>query len=157
MSQPIRPSSTKSLPGKVLLGLSGNILSSVVAALLKHQGFQVVALHFQTDEALRAEAERVAQKLGIHLMVEDALQGLEEHVRDHIVHQTLDSAQPEPRWMAHQKILIDGLCAKAQALGCSKIATGHSARLVLDPSTGLTRLVRASDLAHDQSHLLFGL
>lgn len=142
---------------KVLLGLSGNMLSSVVAALLKHQGFQVVGIHFKVSDASRSEAERVSQKLGLSLIVEDVGEDIEHYVNDNVVHQILANRKPEPEVTGHQKILIERLCAKAKELGCSRIATGHAARVALDPSTGLTRLLRSTDGLSDQSHLLFGL
>jgi tRNA-specific 2-thiouridylase len=133
------------------------MLSSVVAALLKHQGFQIIGMHFKTDEKAHQEAERISQKLGIPLISEEAVELMNECVYDHIVHQVLANRKPEPAVMGHQKILIERLCLKARELGCGKIATGHVARVVLDPSTGLTRLLRAAEAEHDQSHLLFGM
>ena len=133
------------------------MLSSVVAALLKHQGFQVVGLHFEVDKNSRAEAERVSQKLGLSLVVEDVSDAMMNYVMDNVVHAVLANRKPEPEVIGHRKILIEHLCAKAKELGCSRIATGHSARVALDPSTGLTRLLRGTDLESDQSHLLFGL
>lgn len=151
LNQKVRPTS------KVLLGLSGNALSSVVAALLRHQGFQVMGLHFKVDDAQFAEAERISKKLGITLLVEDAREAVAHYVIDHVVHQVFANRKPEPEVVGHQKILVDTLCRKAKELHCGKIATGHSARVALDPSTGLTRLLRGADRDSDQSHLLFGL
>lgn len=149
--------SLPSASNRVLLGLSGHALSSVVAALLKHQGFQVIGLHLKTTPASQAEAERVAQKLGIQLIVEDATGWVDEFVTDHVVHAVIANRQPEPTVVAHQKIIIERLCEKAKELNCGKISTGHAARVALDPSTGLTRLLRAIDADKDQSHLLFGI
>jgi tRNA-specific 2-thiouridylase len=144
-------------PTKVLLGISGNLRSSVVAALLKHQGFQVIGLHFKVDAKSQEDAEAVAKKLGLMMIVEDATDLVQHYVVDHVVHAALANLQPESDYIAHQRILIEGLCAKAKAMNCTKVATGHEARVALEPSTGLTRLLRAADPERDQSHLLFGL
>ncbi len=144
-------------PTKVLLAVSGNLRSSVVAALLKHQGFQVIGLHLKIDGASQADAEAVAKKIGFTLIVEDVSEIVENYVLDHVIHEALANRQPEPTFIAHQKILIESLCTKAKAMTCAKIATGHAARVALEPSTSLTRLLRATDADQDQSHLMFGL
>src|ERR1700757_1026138 len=95
------PQLGKSGEKKVLLGLSGNMLSSVVAALLKHQGFQVLAIHLKVSDASRAEAERVSQKLGLSLVVEDVSEDFEHFVSDNVVHQILANRKPEPEVIGH--------------------------------------------------------
>ena len=72
-------------------------MSSVLAALLRHQGFQVTGLHFKVDDATHAEAERVSKLLGIGLLVEDARDALAHFVVDHVVHSVFANRKPEPR------------------------------------------------------------
>jgi tRNA-specific 2-thiouridylase len=140
-------------PAKVLVALSGGLMSAVVAAILKRQGYQVHGVHFQLGGTSRKEqAERVAAKLGISLVQVGLEDEWEYWIRDHIIHQLLANRLPEPEMVATQNLLIEHLLATAKELGCPWVATGHFARVAIDPSSQSPRLLRAHE--QDQSHLL---
>jgi tRNA-specific 2-thiouridylase len=141
------------MQNKVLVALSGNLMSAVVAALLRHQGFQTVGIFFQIDDSPQKEAaEKLAQKLGITLLSLDLRDEWNYEVRDYIVHQTLGQQVPEPELVGTSQLLLKHLLAKASEMKCTHVATGHFAKTALDPSTKTARLLRT--LESDQSYLL---
>jgi tRNA-specific 2-thiouridylase len=141
---------------KVLVALSGNLMSAVVAALLRHQGFQVLGVFFQINGSNQNEnAEKSARKLALSLVKVDLREQFKYWVQDHIVHQMAANRVPEPQLIGTQRLLIENLLLKAEELKCPYVATGHFARIALDPSTQTPRLLRT--LEADQSYLLSGV
>jgi tRNA-specific 2-thiouridylase len=141
------------MQNKVLVALSGNLMSAVVAALLRHQGFQTVGIFFQVDDSPQKEtAEKLAQKLGITLLSLDLREEWNYWVRDHIVHRILANRSPEPELNGTTHILLKHLLERATEMKCTHVATGHFARTSLDPATKTARLLRT--LESDQSYLL---
>jgi tRNA-specific 2-thiouridylase len=141
---------------KVLVALSGGLMSGVVAALLKHQGYQVVGLHLQysAKAASRMPAlEKMTHRLGMNLINVDVRGEWEAYVRDHVVHEMALGRKPEPDRTATHQLLLSTLLAKADELKCAMVATGHLARVAVDPATNTTRLLRTLD--GDQSALLY--
>jgi tRNA-specific 2-thiouridylase len=141
------------MQNKVLVALSGNLMSAVVAALLRHQGFQTIGIFFQVDDSPRKEAaEKLAQKLGITLLTMDLREEWNYWVRDHIVHRILANRVPEPELNGTTHILLKHLLERAAEMKCTHVATGHFARTAIDTGTKTSRLLRT--LESDQSFLL---
>jgi tRNA-specific 2-thiouridylase len=141
------------MQNKVLVALSGNLMSAVVAALLRHQGFQTVGIFFQIDDSPQKEiTEKLSQKLGITLLTMDLREEWKDVVRDHIVHQILSNKIPEPELIGTSELLLKHLLERANEMKCTHVATGHFAKTALDPSTKTARLLRT--LESDQSFLL---
>jgi tRNA-uridine 2-sulfurtransferase len=137
--------------------MSGGLMSGVVAALLKHQGFQVLGLHLQFSEKVAAtdqRLEKMTHKLGINLINVDTRGEWEYWVRDHVVHQMASGSKPEPDRLATHRLLFSLLLEKADELKCTHVATGHIARVALDPETNRTRLLKTQQEG-DQSGLLY--
>jgi len=151
---------------KVAVAMSGGVDSSVAAALLKEQGFDVVGMMLRLwseqgrDDSNRccapesvALARRVAAQLEIPFYVVDA----KDAFRATVVQAFLDGygrgETPNPCLQCNRKIRWTLLLEHALALGAELMATGHYARLEPDPR-GKLRLLRARDLAKDQSYVL---
>ena len=131
-------------------------MSGVVAALLKHQGYQVIGMHLQYSEKAASriqQLEKMTHRLGINLIQIDVRGEWEAFVRDHVVHEMAMGRRPEPDRMATHKLLLSFLLSKADELKCPHVATGHLARVALDPATGTTRLLKT--LEGDQSAILY--
>lgn len=80
----------------VVLGLSGGVDSAVAACLLKEQGFQVYGHWLDIGLGGRADAEAVAEQLGIPFSAGDIRQGLEEQVMEPFRQDYLAGRTPSP-------------------------------------------------------------
>jgi tRNA-specific 2-thiouridylase len=150
-------------PGDVLVAMSGGVDSSVAAALLVEQGYDVVGVTLKlwggaTDSGCCSvsdvdDARRVAQQLGIDHHVFNFGDDfnrfvVEPYVADHRAGRT-----PNPCIECNRHIKFDKLFRRADALGFDLVATGHHARIVTT-ADGSLRIGRGADSAKDQSYVL---
>ena len=151
---------------KVVVAMSGGVDSSVAAALLKEQGYDVIGMMLRlwsepgkeesnrccTPDAM-AQARRVAAKLDIPFYVIDA----KDVFRDTVVQYFLDGyargETPNPCLICNRQIRWTFLLDHALALGADHMATGHYAR-VQSAEDGQVKLLRAVDRSKDQSYVL---
>ena len=151
---------------KVVVAMSGGVDSSVAAALLREQGYDVIGMMLRLwsepgkEESNRcctpdsmAQARRVAAKLDIPFYVIDA----KDVFRDTVVQYFLDGyargETPNPCLICNRQIRWTFLLDHALALGADYMATGHYAR-VQSTEDGLVKLLRAVDRSKDQSYVL---
>ncbi len=151
---------------KVVVAMSGGVDSSVAAALLKQQGYDVTGMMLRlwsepgkedsnrccTPDSM-AQARRVAGILDIPFYVVDA----KEVFRETVVQYFLDGYErgetPNPCLMCNRQIRWTFLLNHALALGAEFMATGHYVRR-RSGDDGRTELLRAVDHAKDQSYVL---
>jgi tRNA-specific 2-thiouridylase len=150
---------------KVVVAMSGGVDSSVAAALLKQQGYDVTGMMLRlwseagkedtnrccTPEAMGL-ARRVAAKLDIPFYVVDAKQVFRETVVKYFLDGYARGETPNPCLVCNRQIRWTFLLEHAQALGAEYMATGHYARL--RKQDGRIELLRAVDRAKDQSYVL---
>ena len=146
--------------------MSGGVDSSVAAALLKEQGYDVMGMMLRLwsepgkEESNRcctpdsmAQARRVAAKLDIPFYVIDA----KDVFRDTVVQYFLDGyargETPNPCLVCNRQIRWTFLLDHALALGAEYMATGHYVRITRD-AQGKSQLLRAVDRSKDQSYVL---
>jgi tRNA-specific 2-thiouridylase len=151
---------------KVVVAMSGGVDSSVAAALLKAQGYNVAGMMLRlwseegkedtnrccTPEAM-ALARRVAAKLDIPFYVVDARQVFKDTVVQYFLDGYARGETPNPCLMCNRQIRWTFLLEHALALGADFMATGHYARL-RRAKDGTIELLRAVDAAKDQSYIL---
>lgn len=154
---------------KVIVAMSGGVDSSVAAAILLEQGYEVIGVTMQIwqrdqeDErsggccSLSAvnDARRVADRLGIAYYVMNFRDLFAEKVIDYFTNEYLRGRTPNPCIACNRFIKFEALLDKARGLGADYIATGHYARIAYDEESKRYRLYRAMDLNKDQSYALY--
>ncbi|MBT6254344.1 tRNA 2-thiouridine(34) synthase MnmA, partial [Candidatus Uhrbacteria bacterium] len=142
---------------KILCAMSGGVDSSVAAALLLEQGYDVVGAFMKNWsgcdwEADKRDAMRVAASLGIELHVYDFEKEYRERVYEYMIAEYDAGRTPNPDVMCNSEVKFDLLMKVADELGCEKMATGHYARVeIVD---GQARLLKGVDGNKDQSYFL---
>lgn len=156
----------ESRPPRVVVAMSGGVDSSVAAALLVEQGYQVIGVMLRlwsepgsaasnrccAPEAM-AMARRVAEQLGIPFYAVDAREVFHEAVVQSFVDGYAQGITPNPCLACNRQVRWDFLLRRALALGARFLATGHYARLQ-PGENGSIRLLRALDEDKDQSYVL---
>jgi len=159
---------------RVAVAMSGGVDSSVAAALLVEQGYEVVGLTMQIrpkeelPEAclgLRAccgleaveDARRVARAIGIRHHVVNLREAFQRLVVDRFCDEYLQGRTPNPCIMCNTHIKFGALLRRAEQIGARHLATGHYARVGFDGRRGRWVIRRAVDRAKEQSYSLYGL
>jgi tRNA-uridine 2-sulfurtransferase len=151
---------------RVVVAMSGGVDSSVAAALLVDQGYDVIGMMMRlwsepgeaahnrccTPDAM-AMARRVAMRLGIPFYAVDA----QDFFYDKVVTSFLEGYEkgdtPNPCLVCNRYVRWEYLLNRALALDAAAMATGHYARVRQD-SEGRFQLLKAVDKAKDQSYVL---
>jgi tRNA-specific 2-thiouridylase len=156
---------------RVVLAMSGGVDSSVAAALLKEQGYDVIGLFMRTGAHVEADGERrtktccsvadaldaraVADRLDIPFYVLD-FESEFARIEDYFADEYLSGRTPNPCVMCNIWLKFGKLWAHGKQVGARYVATGHHARIRHAPD-GSVRVARATDRGKDQSYVLFGL
>jgi tRNA-specific 2-thiouridylase len=158
---PGRPADTR-----VVVAMSGGVDSSVVAGLLKSQGYDVVGITLQLYDHGQAvgrkgaccagqdiqDARRVAETLQIPHYVLDYEARFKQAVMGEFADSYLNGETPVPCVACNQKIKFHDLLETAEGLGAQALATGHYVKSL--PGESGFELHRAED-KRDQSYFLF--
>ena len=154
---------------KVVVGLSGGVDSSVVAWVLKEQGYDVVGLFMKnwhdTTGLLQSDchweddlmfAEMVAKKLGIPFYEVDLSNEYRQRVVDYMFAEYEKGRTPNPDVLCNREIKFDSFALEARKLGGDFVATGHYCRKeeILSGNKKIYRLLAGKDNNKDQSYFL---
>jgi len=156
---------------RVVVAMSGGVDSSVAAALLVEQGYEVIGMMMRlwaeeptgevcdttghnrccTPEQMN-DARRIADKLGIPFYVLDTKDVFRNTIVDYFIEQHRQAVTPNPCIECNRHIRFTWLYEHAMALDADYLATGHYARI--GQRNGEYALMRGVDDAKDQSYVL---
>lgn len=157
---------------RVVVGMSGGVDSSVAAALLLEQGYEVIGATMlvwsppgvdmnYSDSccglSAAEDARRVCARLGIRHYTLDFKDVFYETIIRNYVSEYSRGRTPNPCVLCNEFIKFRALLDRAQALGAAKVATGHYSRVRLDDASGRWQLLRGRDSHKDQSYALYRL
>jgi len=160
---------------RIVVAMSGGVDSSVAAGLLVRQGHEVIGLSMQLYDHAQSDASggrafgtcctiddlhdarRVAATLGIPHYIVNFEREFAETVISNFVSEYSSGRTPIPCVHCNGDLKFATLAGRAEGLGADFVATGHYARVDLDPVTGTCVLKRGADPAKDQSYFLFTL
>ena len=150
---------------KVVVGLSGGVDSSVAAAVLHHQGYEVIGLTLwlmkgkgQCCSEGMVDAARLCEELEIPHHIVDSRDVFKENIIDYLVSGYEAGVTPLPCSQCNRAVKFAPMLEYArQELGTDKIATGHYARINYDEKSDRYQLLKAVDPNKDQSYFLYDL
>ena len=160
----------------IAVAMSGGVDSSVVAGMLHRDGHPCVGLTMQLWNQRRLpelatdassgrccslddvyDARYVANRVGIPYYVVNFEDQFEQHVVKPFVEEYLAGRTPIPCTLCNNFIKFDQFLEMADAVGATKIATGHYAQIRHDEASGRWQMLRSKDVVKDQTYFLFGL
>ncbi len=158
----------------VVLGMSGGVDSSVCAALLVEQGYNVIGITIKTfnyddvggtiegDKSCCSldginDARIIAAKLGFPHYVMDFSEVFGKEVIDNFIDEYMHGRTPNPCVICNRKIKWEELLRKGMQLGADYVAMGHYAKLRIDETTNRYVIERGKDEKKDQSYMLWNV
>ena len=153
---------------RVVVAMSGGVDSSVVAALLAREGYDVIGMTLQLYDHGAAvqrkgaccagqdiyDAARVAEVAGFPHYVLDYEEKFREHVIQPFADSYMDGETPIPCITCNQTVKFNDLLAQAKALDADVLATGHYIQRTVEADSTVA-LYRPTDADKDQSYFLF--
>jgi tRNA-specific 2-thiouridylase len=153
---------------RVVVAMSGGVDSSVVAAMLHDEGYEVIGITLQLYDYGAAvgkkgaccagqdihDARKVADRLGIPHYVLNYESRFKESVMEDFADTYLAGATPIPCVRCNQSVKFKDLLATAKELGADCMATGHYVQRLVSED-GRAEMHRGADPEKDQSYFLF--
>ncbi len=159
---------------RVIVAMSGGVDSSVAAALLHKEGYEVIGVTMKTWGFMEVggapkhesgccsldaifDAKNIADQFGFPHYTVDFTGAFEEAVIDNFVDEYMRGRTPNPCVVCNRKIKWEELLKKADSLDAKYVATGHYAKVELNEQSGRYSLKNSADGRKDQTYALWGL
>lgn len=149
---------------KVIIGMSGGVDSSVAAAVLKEQGYEVIGVTlslYKEDPATGAADERdaaaVCKTLGIKHIIADRREIFKNTVIKDFIASYEAGMTPNPCVLCNKAVKFSEMLSLADELGADYVATGHYSDIRKDGKTDRYLLYRPEDKSKDQTYMLYRL
>ena len=142
---------------KIAVAMSGGVDSSLAAAILLKNQFEVVGITMLLSDNQKsvADAKNVCDFLGISHFVADFREIFRDKVENYFVNEYLRGKTPNPCVQCNKFIKFGALFDFASDLGADFLSTGHYARIIFED--GRFKLKRAAHIKKDQSYVLYNL
>jgi len=154
--------------------MSGGVDSSVAAALLHKQGYEVIGITMKTWGFMEVggapkhesgccsldaifDAKNIASKIGFPHYTVDFTKAFEDEVINNFVDEYMHGRTPNPCVICNRKIKWEEMLKKADSLDAHYVATGHYAIVGHNPESDRFLLKNSIDNFKDQSYALWGL
>ena len=152
---------------KIVVAMSGGVDSSVVAGLMKEDGYNVTGITLKLYDDVKPsltsrqccagqdiiDAKRVADKLGIEHKILYYQSKFKQGVIDNFIDSYLKGETPIPCVQCNQTVKFKDLLQEAKNLNADALVTGHYVKSIT--SNNITEMYRGIDLNRDQSYFLF--
>lgn len=145
---------------RVVVGMSGGVDSSVAAALLLEEGYEVIGATMELGTGMQKavdDARTVADTLGIPHYVMNFCNIFNEKVIEYFIAEYMQGKTPNPCIACNRYVKFGEFLREAKRLEADYIATGHYARIKYNEEEDRFFLLRAQDLSKDQSYVLYNL
>ncbi len=148
----------KIIENRVLVGMSGGVDSSAAVCILREKGYEVFGVFcimHDYYEASLFDAKKVAEKLGVELIIKDVRKEFEKIVVEDFLNCYKNGKTPNPCIVCNPTVKFNALIETADEIGAKYIATGHYAKIGYED--GRYYIKAAENVKKDQSYMLYRL